>query len=811
MRLRLFAVVLVLLIGASAPAALIGDAGPPAPPSPRVSYNLCGRAAPPEGWGPTCLSVAQPGPTLTAAQGDTVDLSLLSGDGLPHTWDLDVNRDGSPGGSDPESPTFISPTIPTSYSFVLTATPGTYDYLCGIHGISMSGQFIVTAPTNPTITLTRPDGAVQNRWTGGFVQRLTWTMTDPDGLPGALRVWLNYTSATAGNGVIAGPPTLPLGATFYDWTVPMIDASDVHVVATAIDPNNEVGTDDKVIPIIDSTRPSVTDTVPGDGAVNVDLSAAWIVNFTEPMARAATEGAFTVSPNPGGLGYAWSNGDRMLTVSHVPLQPAAAYTATVGVGARDTSLPGNPLAAPYVWSFTTTNAPPAVSLASPNGGERWTGPSFHDIVWTMSDADTPGSLTVDIHYSMDSGATYPNPILTSASLSQGTQTFSWTVPATDSNTARVRVCASDGTTQTCDASAADFAIDATPPGVATTSPGAGATDVPPGADLTITFTEPMDQPVTANPAVVALEEVPSGAWIPVSFSWAGPVLTANPLGTLQTLTVYRIHVNATAEDASDPGNAMGTAFTATFTTAASADTTPPAISGLVVLPSVQVAGGSVDISVTATDDSGTVATVSSNVTQPDSTAVNLTMTQTGTRWSVSASWTQVGQHSFVVWAVDPSGNAASVAGTFEITAPDTTPPEIVHAVPTGPFRVGVAITIGATVTDAGGVATVRLNYTDVDGTAQSEVMALSAGTYSFPIPGPSRTGTITYRIYAVDDAGNTNETQAFTLEITAEPPPSDVTLPLAIGLVLVAGILLAAVALWRRRKKPGGGETPREP
>ena len=110
---------------------------------------------------------SNPGPTITVTKGDTVSLSLVSGDSAPHTFIIDVDKDGviaSPNCSmDKCSPQF---TGTADYQFTVDFGPGTYTYYCSIHLTSMIGTFIVPGPdygasSNPS-SLTIPQGASAN-------------------------------------------------------------------------------------------------------------------------------------------------------------------------------------------------------------------------------------------------------------------------------------------------------------------------------------------------------------------------------------------------------------------------------------------------------------------------------------------------------------------------------------------------------------------------------------------------------------------------------------------------------------------------
>ena len=337
----LFLVGILFAVMLAPATSVLGDSAEPEPAFGPV--NFFGSASPP-GWGFSSGSgISNPGPTITVTQFETVTLDLFSDDGSPHTWFLDLDRDGSPDPGENESAGF--PPDPRRFSFVVTAPPSPpatpYHYACGVHGSFMRGDFVVLPGGNapPTVALTNPDGVAQNSWTGGSSQRLTWTMSDPDGLPSQLAAWLNYTSS-AGSGPIGVPP---VGQTSFDWTLPSIDATNVLVVVEVADPGGATASDANLVPIIDSTAPSVSSTVPADNAVGVDPSAPVAITLSEAM-NPLGPGAVSLSPPAGALTLSWNPGNTVLTVDHAPLQRATRYDVTVS-DFVDASDPGNALEA----------------------------------------------------------------------------------------------------------------------------------------------------------------------------------------------------------------------------------------------------------------------------------------------------------------------------------------------------------------------------------------------------------------------------------------------------------------------------------
>ena len=113
----------------------------------------------------------------------------------------------------------------------------------------------------------------------------------------------------------------------------------------------------------DTTPPTVASSDPGSPAAagaGVSVNAQISVTFSEPMAAPTITGGTTFTVSLGGVAV---NGtvayvDNVATFTPtLPLALATTYSVTVTTAATD--LAGNPLAAPYTWTFTTDATLPA--------------------------------------------------------------------------------------------------------------------------------------------------------------------------------------------------------------------------------------------------------------------------------------------------------------------------------------------------------------------------------------------------------------------------------------------------------------------
>ncbi|MBN2037878.1 MAG: DUF2341 domain-containing protein, partial [Chitinispirillaceae bacterium] len=119
---------------------------------------------------------------------------------------------------------------------------------------------------------------------------------------------------------------------------------------------------------------------------------------------------------------------------------------------------------------------PSTSISAPNGGEVWLAGSSQNITWNNASVtdDLLKNNPISLYYSTDGGSTFPNLIVSGLSNSGS---YSWTVADVGTGSARVLLTVIDSAGNTSyDSSDADFMIDNSAPGVASsalTSPNGG--------------------------------------------------------------------------------------------------------------------------------------------------------------------------------------------------------------------------------------------------------------------------------------------------------------------------------------------------
>jgi methionine-rich copper-binding protein CopC len=226
-------------------------------------------------------------------------------------------------------------------------------------------------------------------------------------------------------------------------------------------------------------------------------------------------------------------------------------------------------------------------------------------------------------------------------------------------------------------------VDVTPPAVSATTPEDGATDVARDAQLLVVFSEALD-PTSVNSVSLTLNASSGAIAATVAYDDTSQTASLTPLSSLVAQTTYTATVSAEISDTS--GNNMAEAYRWSFTTAATADTTPPSVvssspadgstgvpvnTAIAVLFSESIAPASVTVSELYADGgitgsvsvSGATATYTPDADLPPSTTVTMTL---------------------AAGVEDLAGNATTQATVWSFTtgsSADTTPPTVVSTEP----------------------------------------------------------------------------------------------------------------------------------
>ena len=145
----------------------------------------------------------------------------------------------------------------------------------------------------------------------------------------------------------------------------------------------------------------------------------------------------------------------------------------------------------------------------------------------------------------------------------------------------IRVCVTDAATNTGDATIT-VSKDAVAPTISDRSPAPDASNVALGANVTVTFSEPMTA-TSINGTSFFLTPQGSGTPVAVTVSSNGATATLDPTNPLAAGTTYQVTVKGTVADAN--GNPLGSDTTWSFATIPPADTTSPVVTIVSAVPS----------------------------------------------------------------------------------------------------------------------------------------------------------------------------------------------------------------------------------
>jgi len=308
------------------------------------------------------------------------------------------------------------------------------------------------------------------------------------------------------------------------------------------------------------TPPTVISTVPVNGATSVPINQALSATFSEAMTPATINAATFTLAGPGttavtGVVTYVAAGSVATFTPAVPLAFSTLYTATITTGA--TGLTGAPMAANYVWTFTTAAAPnttpPTVTSTIPANAA--TGVPLNQVVSaTFSQAMNPATIN-STTFSLTGPGTTPVVGLVAYAAIGNTLTFTpaANLPASTLFTATITT----GVTNLAGyALAANYvwtfttgaAANTTKPEIVSTVPVNGATNVPVNQAISATFTEAMN-PLTITTATFQVTG-PGSATVAgtVTYDAVNFIATFTPTVALTANSSYTAFVTTGATD-----------------------------------------------------------------------------------------------------------------------------------------------------------------------------------------------------------------------------------------------------------------------
>jgi hypothetical protein len=417
---------------------------------------------------------------------------------------------------------------------------------------------------------------------------------DPDSAGGALNC-STLTSSTftvvAGTAAVAGTVTCSGATATFTPTAPLAPGT-VYTATLGTGVQNAAGVGLPSAYVWTSTTdtpPTVTATLPANGATGVLLGQAISATFSKSMNCATLYSpakTFTVT-GPGGTavaGIVSCTGNGAIFSPSNLLATNTVYTATITTGATD--LQGIALASNYVWSFITAAtpvAPSAPTVISTTPANLATGvPTNQAISATFSEAMNPLTINAaNFTLTAPGGVVVAGTVAYSSAGSVAIFTPTAVLTANTIYTATIKTGEQD---LTGNALAANYvwtfttgaAPNTTKPTVISTVPSpSGVTGVPTNQAVSATFSEAMN-PLTLTSATFTLTGPGTTAVAGlVTYASVGNTVTFTPSANLAATTVYTATVTTGAQDLS--GNALASNYVFTFTTGAGTGTTAPTI------------------------------------------------------------------------------------------------------------------------------------------------------------------------------------------------------------------------------------------
>jgi hypothetical protein len=617
-----------------------------------------------------------------------------------------------------------------------------YDSLGQITFNNCNNSFEILPPDNPpSFYITGPGSAPGETYNQGTTVPISWAASDDNPWPATgLIVNITYGPTTTGGTPIANNQDV---ATIFSWDTTGIAPGTYYVNASVWDSGGQTvfaNCNNSFEILLVDTPPSLYITNPGSTPGELYgqgslITISWAAADESPWPAAGNVVNISYGATPAG-GTPIAN-DQDVTMSFswdTTGVPVGFYFVNTSV--YDSS--GNTTFASSNNSFEITapdTNPPIIlnALAMPSPQELGL-PT--NISATITDDTTVDSATVFVE------VVYPSTATVNISMGRSLDLFYIEQPFMEIGLYDFTIWAADTSGNWASAIGTFQVIDTTPPSIV------GTTAIP-SPQIT-------GGPVNISASVTDLDMVASvelEVFDPFAVSMFNvSMLYDSVSGRYYWETTYVTEGTYTFDIwASDPSMNWGSDSGSFVITSM----IPPTIANVQAQPSPQEAGGAVNISAVVTDDM-TVFDVWVEVSRPDMTIIgNFSMTYDSIsgEYYYESTYTDLGTHTFTIWAQDNDGLFNSSAGNFVIV--DTTPPTIVH-IPVTTANLGAAIPISADVTDAGSVGTVNLYYMNVgDVVYQNTPMNLVAGNeYSGSIPPQSQTGTIRYYIEASDASSN---------------------------------------------------------
>jgi ketosteroid isomerase-like protein len=347
----------------------------------------------------------------------------------------------------------------------------------------------------------------------------------------------------------------------------------------------------------------VPPTVPPSNAVAVAEGVVLSATFSVPMEASTINTTTFTLTGPGATPVTGAVSYSGITATFTPaahLALSTLYTATITTGATDTT--GAPLAANYVWTFTTA-PPPAVTSTVPASAATDV-PLNQKVAAIFNTPMTASTITAAGTFTLatTTGATaVPGTVIYDASSNTAIFTPTAALTASTQYTATVTTAAESAQGNALPANYAwsfttGTAANAVAPTVTSTNPVNAAVNVPLNQKVAALFSTSMDPSTISAAGTFTLAATVGGAAVPGTVSYAGNTALFTPTANLAASTQYTATITTAAKDLT--GVAMTANYVWSFTTGIATNLAGPTIT--VTNPASAATNVFIDSTVSAT-------------------------------------------------------------------------------------------------------------------------------------------------------------------------------------------------------------------
>jgi hypothetical protein len=532
---------------------------------------------------------------------------------------------------------------------------------------------------------------------------------------------------------------------------------------------------------------SVVSVTPPDKTAEVPVNTPLLITFNQEISS-SMKSAINITMKKGTsavTGTLVYSGKTATFQPSVSLLAGSVYSGNVLIGSGNNNT-NDKSGKNFSWNFTTAGVAadataPLISSVVP-ANNSVSAPTGTNLSVVFSEAMNPGTVTSSTFTLKQGSVSIPGTVTcsgTTATFLPSAALIGNTLYTATITTGVKDLAGNALTTSYIWSFKTATVIDVTAPVVSAVVPANAATTASTTTKASVTFSEAMNA-TTINASSFTLKQGSTAVVGTVSYS--GLTASFIPTAALTASTVYTATITTAVKDAA--GNALAANYTWSFTTAAAADVTPPA-----VLSSVPLSGAAsvpVNSIVTATFSEtmdATTFTSSTFVLKQGSVSVAGTVSYTGTTATLSPAAALAGNTVYsatiTTGAKDVSGNplAANYTWSFTTVVPsDVTAPSIISVTPANN---GTSVAVSSNVTavfsesmNAGLITT--STFTMKQGTTSVAGTVAYSGTTATFTPSAALAGgsvyTCTVTTGVKDLAGNSmasNYTWSFTTVATA--------------------------------------------